>query len=119
MTEMNGWREITYPNTSSSFSITRDVPLNGLTILDCQPQTNDPSHTFVSWLRDSMSISESDPNHVRLNSWTLMVRNFSPPKDHKFVHYECIVAGYEYLRGEQRRTFNLTVREGKAHWRCK
>lgn len=65
----------------------------------------------MSWLKNNSYIVEGNEDHVKVNPWSLMVRNFSPSAEEKVVRYECIVAGLRYH--DIRRSFNLSLAEGK------
>ena len=67
---------------------------------------------YVTWLRNDASIPETDRDHVRLEPWSLMVRNFTAPRGEKIVYYKCILVGLEYHSKELERSFNLTLEEG-------
>lgn len=65
----------------------------------------------MSWLKNNSYTVEGDEDHVKVNPWSLMVRNFSPSAEEKVVRYECIVAGIRYY--DIRRSFSLSLAEGR------
>ena len=107
------------PQTAIQSPTDRQLPEGGLTVLECRPRLADHSATAtVTWLRNSVPITEQDPRHQRLNEWSLLVRNFSLSGEEKVVQYSCIVGVVMgsrdlYYQKEVNRSFHLSLTEGE------
>ena len=113
-TGLNGW--IDAKPTNQSQTITNiHLPKGGLTVLECQPSTNNPSPSdaSVSWVRDKVPVGEGDPRHLRLDRWRLLVLNFSLEEPKKEARYKCIVSGLEHFNEDLVKMYTLFISEGE------